>query len=294
MGTITLRTVDSSYFEREAGAARLNDHWDSWFQYAPLADGRSYVRGFDMGEFLIAADGSTVVCHREPGMSYESFQVYLLGQALSFALLKRGFEPLHATAVVVDGRAVAFLGASGVGKSTLAAAFVRSGYRVLTDDVLVVQETGGRMMAHPGPTRLKLFSSTARRLAADVTGAVQMNGVTTKLVIPLNDAHVHAGAVPLGAIYDVALPAGKPGSQKLALTPLSRRHAAMALVRSGFNQRYVNRDRLSRQFAASVAVAEQIPVKTLSYPRVLKSLPQVVQAVAQDAQSQRRTELTAT
>jgi hypothetical protein len=193
--------------------------------------------------------------------------------------LKRGLEPLHATAIVIDGRAVAFLGKSGVGKSTLAAAFVRSGFRVLTDDVLVVHETGESAMAYPGPSRLKLFSNTATRMAANVSGAVQMNGLTTKLVIPLDHSHAHSGPVPLGAIYDVAVPAGKPGSQTLSMITLPRRDAVLALVRAGFNQRFVNRDRLTRQFAASVTLAERVAVKTLSYPRVLKNLPNVVDAV---------------
>ena len=98
---------------------------------------------------------------RNPPTPTESFQVYLLGQALSFALLKLGFEPLHATAVVVDGRAVALLGESGSGKSTLAAAFVDAGFQMLTDDVLMVHECRGEAMAYPGPARLKLFPKVA-------------------------------------------------------------------------------------------------------------------------------------
>lgn len=288
LAEITLSSADTDFFVREAGSARLNDRWDRGFQYAALPDGRTYVRGWEMGEFLVGADGASIVCNRQPGIAVDAFEVYLMGQALSFALLKRGFEPLHGTAVVIDGHAVGFLGASGVGKSTLAAAFVRAGFRVLTDDVLVVHGTGEGAMAYPGPSRLKLFSNTAARMAANVSGAVRMNGARTKLVIPIDDANAHAAPVPLTAIYDVSLPTGRPGSQKVSMTTLPRRDAVLALVRAGFNPRFVNRDHLARQFSASVALADRVPVKTLSYPRVLKNLPNVVNAVVENIASSER------
>jgi len=65
----------------------------------------------------------------------------------SFALVKMGYEPLHAATVVVDGRAVAFLGASTFGKSSLATCFVASGFPLLTDDTLRLEERDGHYVA---------------------------------------------------------------------------------------------------------------------------------------------------
>ena len=48
--------------------------------------------------------------------------------AASPAILDSMDQPLHATAVVVGGGAVAFLGDSGYGKSTLGASFVRENF----------------------------------------------------------------------------------------------------------------------------------------------------------------------
>src|SRR5204863_102769 len=104
---------------------------------------------------------------RFDGASAESFQVYLLGQALSFALVKQGLEPLHATVVVVDGQGVAFLGDNGYGKSSLAACFLEGGYRLLTDDLLLLKASGGDVLAYPGPPRIKLFPEVARRFLGD-------------------------------------------------------------------------------------------------------------------------------
>src|SRR5258707_5304125 len=95
---------------------------EAWMQHARLSDGSTYVRWEDLFHFLIPANGQRIVYGRLGEASAESIQTYLLGQVLSYALTKQGHEPLHATVVVIEGRAIGFLGESGMGKSTLAAA----------------------------------------------------------------------------------------------------------------------------------------------------------------------------
>jgi hypothetical protein len=281
--TVRLTTAPPEFFEREAGAARANPHWDSWFQYAALPGGRSYVRGWEMGETLVAADGRQIFCRPDAAAPPESFQVYLLGQALSFAFLKLGFEPLHGTAVVVEGRAVVFLGGSGLGKSTLAAAFVEAGYPVLTDDVLMTQPVAGQMTAFPGPPRLKLFPKMARRFVKDLARAVRMNTGTPKLVIPLAPAQTCRKPTPIAAFYELASAPGTPAIDSIRIDEMTRRDGALALIAASFNQRLVTRERLVRQFSAATILADRIPVRRLSYPRRLVRLPGVVAAICANA-----------
>jgi len=77
----------------------------SGFDFGQFPDGSSYVRWDDVGEVLISKNGRSIACRPFRQTASESFHVYLLGQALSFALVKSGFEPLHATAVEVEDRA---------------------------------------------------------------------------------------------------------------------------------------------------------------------------------------------
>ena len=64
--------------------------------------------------------------------------VYLLGPVLAFVLRLRGVVTTHASSVSVDGKAVAFIGPQGAGKSTTAAALLARGCNVLTDDVVPI------------------------------------------------------------------------------------------------------------------------------------------------------------
>ncbi len=251
-----------------------------WFARVAGADGSEYLRWTDLFEFLISPDGTRIEGRPLAKASDESFQTYLLAQVLSFALLKQGAEPLHATTVVVDGRAIAFAAMPGRGKSTLGAALLKAGARLLTDDALVLQRSGEGCVAQPSVPRIKLFPEVAKALlGADATG-MPMNEETPKMIIPLGEARFCDRPVPLRTIYVLAdtLRAGKVWIRRM-----SARRAFVALTRHTFNPVVVDEGRLRQQFAFATDVASVVPVKALSYPRGLDELPAVCDAILADA-----------
>jgi hypothetical protein len=254
---------------------------DSWYRYAALRDGSTYVRWNKVGEFLVTADGRRVDCRRERLSSAESFQVYLLGQALSFALVKQRFEPLHATSVVVNGQAIAFLGGSAFGKSTLAACFLSAGYSLLTDDLLIVHESSGRVLAYPGPPRIKLFPAVATRLLGTRRG-VEMNAGTSKLIVALDESRSCGSPVPLRRIYCLAVPRDACRQQGIGIQSLSPREAFVELIRGAFNRRLAGPKRLEQQFGIMARLSELVPVKRLVHPRAMTRLQEVRQRVLED------------
>ena len=106
LARISLRSATAAdFFDARRELSFLPDA-GSWYKFGRLPDHSSYVCWEGVGEFLVSARGHQIVARQFDQASPESFQVYLLGQALSFALVKSGFEPLHATVVVVDGEAI--------------------------------------------------------------------------------------------------------------------------------------------------------------------------------------------
>ena len=98
----------------------------------------------------------------EGGMA--AWQRFLIAQALPFAAVLRGLEVFHAGAVAVDGGAVAFLGPSGAGKTSIALALCRLGAGFLADDVLAVERDGDRLLGHPGAPVAGIAGEEAERL----------------------------------------------------------------------------------------------------------------------------------
>ncbi len=254
-----------------------------WHRYAFLADGSAYARWNGVGEFHVASDGHRMTCRQFARASAESFHVYMLGQALSCALINQGIEPFHATAVAVNEAAVAFVGGNGFGKSTLAAAFVRRGFPLVTDDMLVVDEAGGRLLAHPGPPRLKLFPQIARRVLGVTDDLGAMNSETPKRILPLTGSSACPTPIPLGAIYILAAPRHTARCVGISAESLAPRAAFVEMLGAAFNRRRLGgAARVERQFHLTVRISETVPVTRLHYPRIAGAIGDVVQAVLAD------------
>lgn len=259
---------------------------EPWFQSVRLPDGAYYLRWPQLFEFLVSPDGRVVRCRRFGEASWESFHTYLLGQVLSFALLQQGLEPLHCTAVVVEGAAVGFIGHCGYGKSSLAAAFLQAGHALLTDDLLVVKEQTQGYLAYPGFPRLKLFPEIARAVLGDRISGARMNPYTPKLIIPLSREQYSAQAAPLQAIYVLRPPEVRGRGRRITIRAMNPRRAFLALTANTFNTTVRTPERLRRQFGFAIKLAASIPFKSLSYPRDLDCLPEVVAAIRKQIQPQ--------
>lgn len=277
---ITLRRRASRWFTAARNeAAGLPQPWPPIVE-GQLADGSTYLQWPDRFEFLISGNGRQIAANALCSGTPEGFHTHLLGQALSFALIRQGLDPLHATVVMVDGGGAAFLGYSGYGKSSLAAAFLGAGYRLLTDDLLVLTEHDGTLAAHPGPPRLKLYPAAARRLLPNAHGVPIMRR-TPKLLFRLRGAQVANGPASLRAVYVLSPPGGRRPT-RVTIRRLSERQACLALIRNTFNSSVLSPTRLAQQLALSASLATTVPVKSISYPRSFRALPAVRDAILAD------------
>jgi hypothetical protein len=248
---------------------------DGFSECSMFQDGSAYMRCKEHFEFLVSGDGNRILWRRLRDVPDEVLLTYVIGQALSFCLLTRGIEPLHATAVVVNGEAIAFLGASGAGKSTLAAVFVQRGFALLTDDVLVLQPDGNKLLAHPSVPRLKLTPSAADAFFSR-RRSISMNRFTTKMIFPLAPLAQARDMVPLRALY--VLPK-RSSKRRIRVTTLIGRASFLPLIANTFNDSVVTPARLKQQFTFASKIAAAVPLSQLSFPRCLDLLPTVADEI---------------
>lgn len=119
----------------------------------------------------VAENGMLLTVDPDPEADTDFVAAVVSGELFAALLRQRGLLVLHGSAVARDGRAIGFLGNSGWGKSTLAAALVGRGWRLLTDDLLVVAGLRGGRAQGVAPTvvaghpSMRLASEAADRLA---------------------------------------------------------------------------------------------------------------------------------
>ncbi len=116
-----------------------------------------------VGAFLVRG-GREIVIDPAPGVEERLLRLSLLGPAFALLLHQRGFLVMHASVVARGDTAVAILGKSGWGKSTIAGALYAKGYDLVADDVAAVQldEEGASVL--PGFPQVKLWPEAATLL----------------------------------------------------------------------------------------------------------------------------------
>jgi hypothetical protein len=153
--------------------------------------------------FTLDEDGTEVWATWPPALSLEDTTTYLLGPIAGFVLRIRGVASMHASVVVIDGEAVALVGAPGAGKSTTAAAFALRGHPVLTDDLAPMVEEDGRFIVQPSYPRLRLWPESAEMLLGSRDALPRLTPTWDKLYLPLGvEGQVYQDRpMALAAIY---------------------------------------------------------------------------------------------
>jgi hypothetical protein len=111
------------------------------------------------GDYLLSADRRSLMCAPVDPSSGE-WRRFLLDTCLLSTALLAGATALHASAVAGPSGAIAFAAGEGVGKTSVAAEFLRRGYELVADDILVVERAAHGYLAHPGPAVMNLPASS--------------------------------------------------------------------------------------------------------------------------------------
>jgi hypothetical protein len=269
---VRLRRVPPGLFTGFAASACAG----SWYRHEPLADGGVYLAIPGILRAMIDADGRIARCAPAPGGDPRAFEANLLTFVLPAALTLQGEEPLHATVVRLDDRAIGFLGDSGAGKSTLAAFLLANGADLVTDDMLRLGYGAGEAMAHRGPPRLKLFEADARRLLPAAARDAAFSPMSGKLLVEA--APARAGRVPLSALFwlDEAAP---ETAEPVTVRRVQGGETIRILLASTLHRDHRPPERLARQLGALDHMARAVPLFAMGYARRHELLPAVAEAV---------------
>ena len=168
-----------------------------------------------VGQFRVRA-GKEIRVTPVPGADTQLIRLYVEGMMMAVLLHQRGFHVLHASVVEIDGRAVAFVGHIGAGKSTMALALQLRGNRLIADDNAAIDEIGSEAAVVPAFPRVKVYPAIAETLGVaevDLTALHETQVKKTRLVA----GQFPKAPVPLDRVY-VLSKEGEPGIERLPST----------------------------------------------------------------------------
>lgn len=229
----------------------------------------------EVGKFLIS-QGQEIILDPILGVDENLLRTILLGPILCILLRQRGLLVLHASAVKIHNQAIAFMGGSGWGKSTLATAFHTKGYDVLTDDVMPIQIGTGQPLVFPAYPQFKLWPEAATSLGEDIDSLSPIFPNAPKLSYKVSQGFQQT-PLPLQKIYVL----GK--GERHEITQIQSQQAFVELVRHTRAITLVT----DPEFQASHLRLCTELVKTVNFCRFIRKpsladLPELVKLIEED------------
>lgn len=255
------------------------DQEETWLKVADR--GPDYqLRFLDQADFLISRDGKHIRCRPLPGTPLSTIRHLFLDQIVPLMLSRRESLVLHASAILTPEGVIAFVGKSGQGKSTLAACFGQNGFRLISDDYLLLRkidsaQPGADWVAVPSYPGVRLWPETSDGVfsvapeTAEIAHYTDKRRVSDPALVPFAE-----GPSALKCLYFLN-DEGDACPPEPAILPLRPRDAFIKLVSCAFNLDIRDKAQLGRQFGAIGEITSRLPCFQLDYARDFAALPAV-------------------
>lgn len=238
-----------------------------------------------LADFEVDDDGLEARCAPVPGTPAQAHEHLYLNQVLPLMLSRQGKMVFHASAVALTDGVVAFIGESGRGKSTLAAAFATAGTRFLADDGMVLEEAAYGYRVLPSHASIRLRADSRRALLGsdrDTARGADDSG-KMRLLARARLPHCDEARTLLAAYF-----LGDGASQAITMKRLHGTEALMAWVRHAFMLDVDDSAWLAGHFAAVTRLTEAVPCYHLDYPRRFEVLDRLRRAIDEHEHPSRR------
>ncbi len=248
-----------------------------WLSVARV--GKDHLLRFEsVADFVVSQDGRNIRCTPVATTAAETLRHLLLDQVMPLVLSLGPQLVLHASALATADGALAFVGESGRGKSTLVASFAAHNMPLLTDDCLLLRPAPVGFLAVPSYPSLRLWRDVVADVVEPGVPLFPIAGYTDKL--RLNARGKQPAVTPLRAVFVLApQPTDRSGDDTVSITPLSPRTAFSELLTHLHRLDTDDRDTTAVGFDLLGHLATVVPVHRLTFAHDLSQLPTVRAAV---------------
>jgi hypothetical protein len=208
----------------------------------------------DVGVYVVS-NGREIQVQPAAGAVTRVLQNILAGNGMAALLYQRGYLVIHASTVRMGARGVAFAGAPGSGKSSIALSLYSRGYGIVSDDVSAVDIRNSLPVVLPGFPQLKVSPNAVLSLGYDPQLLIRLYEQEEKQGLRCERGFLPA-PVPLNCIY-ILSSQGTSGVERL-----SSQEALVELVRHSLPTRIAQPAEPSH-FLQCVEVVRQVPIYRL-------------------------------
>lgn len=249
--------------------------------------GRAYLsfQYFDGSEFILDREGTRIWASWPDKLTFGDVLPYLRGPVLGAVLRLRNVVSLHASAISIDGEAIALLGPPEAGKSTTAAGFARLGYAVLSDDVVTLKPKDEDFWVEPGYPNLCLWPESVSALYGSEDALPHITPGWEKRYLDLrhNGYRFARERMPLAGIY--ILDKRNADSRSPFIEPLGGTVGLVELLANTYVSYLSDRSMRIRDFELLSRVAAAVPIRRVIPHSDPGQLPALCDRILEDAET---------
>lgn len=226
-------------------------------------------------EFDVSRDGTQIRVLASGDVPEADVASLLEGAILGGAMRLLGKLCLHASVLVAGGSAVALMGESRAGKSSLACALMGHGSRLLSDDFATIEFHEDGVFVQPGRIRLRLWPDSAARLASASALLERLYPsvpVLEKLILSDPDA-ISREPARLAAIYVLA--SRESGLEAPRIDAMAPGERLARLAENLYGQIAPEAEARRAELSALARLTATVPIHQLTLPDDLMRLPEV-------------------
>lgn len=238
----------------------------------------------DLADFKIDSESSAVRCWPAPNAAMATINQIYLNQVVPLVQSRKAKLVFHGGAIVANDLAIAFVGVSGRGKSTLTASFANNGFPFLTDDGLLVKHISDNYFVAPSHASIRLWDDSHMAVLGPKAESEAPLDHTPKLRFPANRtmAH-HQNLCKLHRIYFLGDPDANGECSEIKITRLSAQRALVELIKNSFLLDIEDKKMLTFHFDELSKLSTRGIFYQLDYPRDYAELATVRQSIINHA-----------
>jgi len=267
----------------------LDDYGESVYKVWGLAGGIYVQFQYSDGtEFWVDRLSTEIWATWSNSTTIEDTMTYLIGPVLGFVLQLRGTLSLHGSAISVGDQAIGFVGPAGAGKSTLAAAFARQGYPVLSEDILPVFEKHNALFIGTGYPYVCLWPDTVKSLFGSSNALPRLTPTEGKyaswdkryLSLTKDGYPFKRQTYPLGMIYLLGERSNDSKEPLIEQLPLT--DGLMALIANLYVGYLLDEGMHAQAFRLLGRLVALVTIRRVSIPANLSCLPRICGRLVDD------------
>ncbi len=219
-------------------------------------------------------NGTSITIEPENNASEELIRLFLLNSVLAPLLLQKGYLILQGSAVVINGKAVAMLGGTAMGKTSFALALHERGQQLITDGICAIKLVNSKLMIYQGIPQMNIWRDTLQAFNKNIGDYREVRQGLEKYVFDIKPC-IAEDAVELAGIVVIR---SYNANDILCEKIKGAKKIEELKTHSNYWDMVTDKAKL---FQIQIA-AGKLPMLRLSYNRFLKQLDKIAEVIEKE------------